>query len=119
MPRQSMRGAAQRGRDAEVECAQLLQTDGWVVGSRRHIPGPGDLLAVKLTGAEDFAPENRHHLVWLIEVKTTSRPYERFGPDLRHEMSEMARRLGARAMLAYKPQRTREWEWIPEDAWPA
>ena len=69
-----MRGA-RAGNAVEVKVARLLDQEGWLVGSRRHIGGAGDLLAAR--GRE----------VALIEVKSTAGgPYERFGPAERAAM---------------------------------
>jgi Holliday junction resolvase len=105
---------AQRGRDAEVRLAQHLEGLGWVVGSRRHIGGAGDLLAVER--------EDEHLLttpVWLIEVKTTTDgPWKNCGPADRQALKDTAARVGAIPAVAWKPPRQKHWSWLLERDWP-
>jgi Holliday junction resolvase len=101
-----MRGVAQRGRDAEVVLARELEGDGWLVGSRRHIGGAGDLLAVR-------------DRVWLIEVKSTARsPWHAFPPADRRALLEAAARIGAVPWLAWRPPGVRVWTWLGRGDWP-
>ena len=74
--------------------ADHLQERGYVVGSRRHVGGAGDLLAVH----ESLSST-------LIEVKTTAGgPWERFGPVARHDLYTTATRVRARPCLAWAPR---------------
>lgn len=96
-----------RGDQREVKVAQIMQRDGWLVASRRHIPGAGDLLAVHRTRG-----------IRLIEVKSTAQgPYERFGPADRKAMRLAAYEVGALAWLAWWPPRG-PLLWLREDEWP-
>jgi Holliday junction resolvase len=85
-----------------------LEEAGWICGSRRHIPGAGDILAAH----SDYRP-------LLIEVKTTSDgPYKNFGPLDRYALRQAARVAGADAMLAWRPPRTKVFRYIPSTEWP-
>jgi hypothetical protein len=57
------------------EWRRIQRSDEWLVASRRHIGGAGDLLAVL------WLPFPYMHLVRLIEVKKTRRPYDHFLPE--------------------------------------
>ena len=104
-----MRGAgAQRGRDAEVSLANELAEAGWLVGSRRHITGPGDLLAVY-----------PGRVPLLIEVKTTSYgPFDRFGPEARKALQTAAADSGALAILAWRKPGMPTWKMLAAGSWP-
>jgi Holliday junction resolvase-like predicted endonuclease len=103
---------SQRGRDRETKVGDFLEEQGWIVGSRRHRGGAGDLLAVWYCDDVGYA-------VWLIEVKSTAGgPYERFGPRDRQEMTRVARRIGAQPVLAYWPPRAKMPTFIHEENWP-
>lgn len=85
--------------------AKQLEAAGWIVGSRRHIAGPGDLLAVNQTRR------------WLIECKATKGPWDHFGPTDRSVMAEYCEIRGLTAMLALAlPEK--QIRWIPKDRWP-
>ena len=75
----------------------LLAEEGWLCGSRRHIGGAGDILAIRTSGKPwdlDFVE------AILIEVKSTTRSaWVAFGPADRQELVETAQRFGAEAWL--------------------
>lgn len=97
-----------RGNGAEVEYAKLLDADGWAVGSRRHIPGPGDLLATR-----------PGHTPRLIEVKCSKNPYQCFRRGDRREMSAYAARHRLDAELVWRePGKNKPWHVVPESDWP-
>jgi hypothetical protein len=99
---------ARRGNTKEVRTAEWLEADGWTVGSRRHIAGPGDLLAIK----DGERPR-------LIEVKAgRGSPYENFRRPDRMELREFAFWRGLVPELAWWPLRAREPQFIDETAWP-
>lgn len=106
-----MTNYAARGNRRDVKVTDYLEGGGFTVGSRRHIPGPGDLLAVKYVALGE-------HEVLLLEVKSTTRPYHTFGPEDRRALSQLARSLGARAVLAWWPPRG-VLGLIYEEAWPS
>jgi Holliday junction resolvase len=95
---------AQRGRKRERQVAEKLRADGWVVIKGTSY-GCADLIALK----DGERP-------WLVEVKSTSAPYETFrGPDRTAMVSEAAR-AGADAVLAHWPMNGAlrlifHWEW--------
>ena len=96
-----------RGLDRERRVLNALEEQGWGVGSRRHVGGPGDLLAVSLTE------------VRLIEVKSTLRPYSHFHPADRAAMIEFGKLIGADPWLYWWPKGRGTWEEIPPADWPA
>lgn len=96
-----------RGNAAERFIAHWLEDRGWLVGSRRHIGGAGDLLAVR--GSE----------VWLIEAKERKSVYVGFTKDKRAEMVEAKKLyLPDHAELWCCNKQGKELIWIPEMAWP-
>jgi Holliday junction resolvase len=72
--------------------ADWLSKRGWLVASRRHIGGAGDLLAWK----PGFAPR-------LIEVKATRNPWQQFRRPERAALVETAAKFEAEAFLALSP----------------
>jgi Holliday junction resolvase-like predicted endonuclease len=99
---------ARKGNAKENLTARWLEADGWLTGSRRHIGGAADLVAVK--------PGERPRL---IEVKATKGgPYERFVPADRALMREEAKKYGAVAELAWWPPGAKEPTIIDEAEWP-
>jgi hypothetical protein len=116
MPRSPRYGNAR-----EVKVAQEMERDGWLVGSRRHMGGAGDLLAVSY----DETPSMFHdggptgHEVRLIEVKGNGgSPYMNFRAEDRRAMIKTAREVGAEPWLAWWPPGG-ELQWIPAADWPA
>ena len=104
-----MRARSQGGRNAEVDLMLLLEAEGWVCGSRRHIGGAGDILAVSVS-----------QRTRLIEVKTTAGgPYERFGPADREALSRTAAAIGADAYLVWRVTPRDEWKWLSKAVWPS
>lgn len=103
------------GNAREVKVAQEMERDGWLVGSRRHMGGAGDLLAVKVW-RQKYVPDE--HEVRLIEVKGNSGgPYMNFRVEDREAMIETAREVGAEPWLAWWPPGG-ELQWIPAADWP-
>lgn len=87
--------------------ADWLTQRGWVVGSRRHIKGPGDLLAVH---PDDGA-------VWLIEVKKAKDLWQQFRKADRIAMREMPLPEGTQ-LWAVNVLPKKELRWEPESSWP-
>jgi Holliday junction resolvase len=96
-----------RGHDRERAVARLLADEAWWVARAAGSLGDADLVALRA----GFPPR-------LIEVKSTSKPYERFGPAERTRLRGAARRAGAEAWLAWWPIRKREPVWLHELDWP-
>ncbi len=86
---------------------ELLDADGWTVASRRHLAGPGDVLATK----DGERPR-------LIEVKCTRTPYEHFRREDRLELRDFAAERGLVAELAWWAPRARAHRLIDEAQWP-
>lgn len=98
---------SRRGDDREVKTAKILKADGWLVGSLRHIEGPGDLLAHK-------AGERAR----LIEVKSTRTPYAHFGRDDRAAMFNASVEYGVSVELAWWAPRSQAPRFIRSSDWP-
>lgn len=92
-----MRPRAQSaGNDRDVKVRKVLEELGYTVGSRRHIPGAGDLIAV--------LPVLLDHDVALVEVKSTAKgPWEHFSPSERLELAETAADAGGTGYVAWWP----------------
>lgn len=105
-----MARGARHGNAVEVKVAHVLQDDGWLVASRRHIGGAGDLLATR-PRSETIMVDRTSLLItepelWLIEVKSTvNGPYENFRPADRQALRDLAMEYGAQAYLAWWPPR--------------
>lgn len=95
-----------RGIAGELFVAEWLTERGWVVGSRRHIKGPGDLLAVHPDGS-----------CWLVEVKKAKNLWEQFRRVDRAAMKALALPEGAE-LWAVNVLPKKELRWEPESAWP-
>jgi hypothetical protein len=122
-PRSKHRGSAQRGRDTENRVKDVLEADGWLVASRRHYGGAGDLLAVRWDDEvpDDFRGQGlmAGHTVRLIEVKSTAGgPYEGFRTGDRYEMLHAAATHNAEPWLAWWPPLQDQPRWIPASEWP-
>jgi hypothetical protein len=88
---------SQRGNDRDVRVRKVLEELGYTVGSRRHVPGAGDLLGVRPTALVDVD-------VVLVEVKSTAGgPWEHFSPAERLELAEAARDAGGTGYVAWWP----------------
>jgi Holliday junction resolvase len=93
----------------------LLATEGWLCGSRRHIGGAGDILAVRCPWPS-VASEIKQ--VQLIEVKSTTRsPWVTFGPKDRQDLVDTALTYGAEPVLAWWPPRGKL-RWIRPSEFP-
>lgn len=105
---------SRKGNSAELFVAENLEAEGWVVASRRHIGGAGDLLAVHPVQARTL----------LVEVKARKRPYDGFRPGDREAMKATPLPPGGERWLANVrgskrgAKDTRTIEWTAEDDWP-
>lgn len=99
--------SSRKGNTFDVAVAKQLEADGWTVGSRRHLPGPGDLVATK----NGERPR-------LIECKRGARsPFENFRQADRNEMRDYASSRSLVAELAWRKDRGRL-TFIDEAEWP-
>lgn len=97
---------ARKGNAAESFVAKWLQERGWVVASRRHIGGAGDLLAVH---PDDGA-------TWLVEVKCCKELWQQFRREDREEMKATTLPENGERWVVNK--KGSELVWVPESAWP-
>jgi hypothetical protein len=81
---------ARKGNEAELFVAKDLERRGFVVGSRRHVGGAGDHLAVHPGGE-----------VWLVEVKATKERFSGFRRGDRMAMKETLLPLASARYLAH------------------
>lgn len=98
---------ARVGNAKEVQTARLLQEDGWVVGSRRHIGGAGDLLAIRVGSRPR-----------LIEVKCRKNLWEGFRAADRMALLTLAESADADALVAWWKPGASEPEWLAPHQWP-
>lgn len=91
----SQRGRRNRhaGRKREYHVADYLSEQGWVTAFRhRHQGEQGfDVMALKAG------------VGMLVEVKSTKRPFDTFGPRERQQLLERAAQAGAEPVLAHWP----------------
>jgi Holliday junction resolvase-like predicted endonuclease len=97
---------ARKGNSAEVFVARWLEERGWVVGSRRHIGGAGDLLAVLPSSG----------VTWLIEVKCCKNVWQQFRRSDRDDMRATELPEGAERYVVNKVGK--ELVWLGEKTWP-
>ena len=114
-----------RGLNGERRVWRALEDAGYLVASRRHIGGAGDLLARaerwRVVEADDGLPmivETRRDDL-LIEVKTDKAgPFATFSPADRKALLETADEYGCESLLAWTPSASMIF-YIPEDEWPS
>lgn len=106
---------ARKGNAAERYVAKWLAERGWLVASRRHIGGAGDLLAVRGCG-DHF--DGHFTEVWLVEVKATKSKsvWEQFRREDRKIMAQTPLPEGGERWLVNV--RGKELQWFPESSWP-
>ena len=98
-----------RGIAGERRAWHHLEDLGFLVGSRRHIGGAGDILAV--------SPDPAAAL--LVEVKTNgSSPFATFYPPDRAELIATAIEYQCTPLLCWTPSASTIF-YIPEDEWPS
>jgi hypothetical protein len=98
--------AAKRGRDREAKLVDLLNADDscWAV---RAASGVVDVVVTCAEARSRF-----------VQVKSTSRPYEHFGPRERAELLAVCERCDASPWLVWWPLRVKNPVWIPSARWP-
>jgi hypothetical protein len=101
-----------KGSAAERFVRQEEEANGYLAGSRRHIPGAGDEIFVH--------PEGHVKLVEIKGYKDKCSPYNDFGPQKRQEMRETLLPLGGSRWLAVVrgSGKNRYTEWFHEAKWP-
>lgn len=94
-----------RGRNRELDWIAFLREHGWTA---LRVDGAGDVVAGK-------AGET-----WLIQVKSTRRPYERFGPAERARLLAETDGAGWRAALLHWPKGVgiTGTRFVPSEDWP-
>lgn len=102
-----MTNYARRGNEKDVRSRELLEIAGYVVGSRRHVPGPGDLVAVKI-GTQTL----------LVEVKACEHVWQNFRREDRQEMLRYCHDHGLLAVIHWWKPRARVPELIYPADWP-
>lgn len=104
---------ARKGNGKELRSAELFATEGYVVGSRRHIAGPGDLLVVRAR------PRLRYTDALLVEVKCTAAgPFDHFGPADRLAMAEYCEEHWLTPALAWWAPKAKAHKLIFFEDWP-
>jgi hypothetical protein len=78
---------------------------GFLVGSRRHIGGAGDLLGIH--------PDGR---TWLVEAKDSPNPYKNFGKAARRDMIETQLPKNSFRFLVHR--KDGKARWVGEAQWP-
>ena len=114
-----------RGIAGERRAWHSLEDAGYLVASRRHIGGAGDLLAIEWPPqwdgiSWDLEPVRRYeHLPpLLIEVKTSARAFSSFSLVDRSVLLETAHEYGCEPLLCWTPSASTIF-YIPEDEWPS
>lgn len=100
-----------RGINRERQVRALLEAEGWFVLRAAGSFGVCDLVALREGELGDTQ-------AMLVEVKSTRRPYDHFGPASRQELLEAGEKTGAEAWLCHWPSRRREPSWVPSNVWP-
>lgn len=103
---------SRKGNQAERDAAHSLEADGYLVASRRHVGGAGDLVAVPSQEALESRP-------LLIEVKTTKAgAWAAFGPADRKELADTAIEYGMIPALMWRGKPSAPWRIFYSSDWP-
>jgi hypothetical protein len=110
------------GLTAERKVARLLERFGYLVASRRHFGGAGDLLAWRPVSL--FAADNGEtSRPLLIEVKATVcvpwHSASHFGPAQRADLFGAAEDYDVEPLLAWVPPYLGGVVWCPVEDWPS
>lgn len=100
-----------RGRSRELAVMQHYRKHGYA--AYRLAWGCADVIAMRLLEGTEVKAAFE-----LVQVKATSKPYERFGPSDRAELLKEAQSVGAVAVLAWWPLRG-QLRLIPSSEWPS
>lgn len=96
-----------RGIERERRVRALLEDADWWTCRAAGSIGDADVVGLRVGSRPK-----------LVEVKSTSRPFERFGPDKRERLLLAGRISGADVVLCWWPARARAPHWIPVSEWP-
>ena len=110
-----------KGLAGERRAWHALEDADYLVASRRHIGGAGDLLAVGEMTWDSVGWEGVDVETWpilLIEVKSSARAFSSFPPADRTALLETAREYGCEPLLCWTPSAGTIF-YIPEDEWPS
>jgi hypothetical protein len=109
-----------RGRARETATARLLRAEGWICLHVKTGRERGD--EIDFEPPDLVASRDRHDgfsELWWLEVKSTARPWERFGPERRARLIAAARKAGVdRVTLAHWPKGQREPVFVDSSDWP-
>lgn len=98
-----------RGSACENRVANYLEEKGWLIGSRRHRKGGGDLVATK--------PGYRPRL-YECKASPLTKPWEHFRPAERAELLKTAKAFDCDPFLALAPSAKVAPRIIPSKDWP-
>lgn len=101
--------SVRRGNERENLVVAELRRHAYCVASRRHLAGPGDLLAV--------APLSRRQRPLLVEVKGTAGPWDHFREEDRGAMLLAEDAWDVEPILAWVPVPSKI-VWLPPEDWP-
>ena len=104
-----------RGIAGERRAWHHLEDLGYLVSSRRHVGGAGDLLAIQGDVGVWFLDQGRP---LLIEVKTSARAFSSFPPADRNALLETAHEYGCEPLLCWWPTEECGPFWIEASDWP-
>jgi len=109
-----------RGIAGERRAWHSLEDAGYLVASRRHIGGAGDLLAIEwpYSGMNRSGGRYGYRQPLLIEVKTSARAFSSFSLVDRSALLETAHEYGCEPLLCWTPSAGTIF-YIPEDEWPS
>lgn len=103
-----MNSSKRKGSRFELKSKALLTADGWMVTKAGGSLGAADLVALK-AGERPL----------LVQVKATAAgPWHSFGPSERAELTAVAKKAGAVAVLAWWKPYAREHRLVDEIDWP-
>lgn len=104
-----MPNTSRKGNEGERVVGEWLTERGYIIGSRRHLKGPGDWLAVH--------PETGH--VMILEVKKCKKVWDQFRRPEREEMKALKLPPNAERLLVNVTSvKNKELVFFGEKSWP-